>query len=375
MKHVAQMGQHPLLQQEETPAQKAAAEWDFMRQDDEACLGTFWRQATPGTTYWRCHLPALYLPAQVANFGKEPVEYDDETDILTLHGQRGVAIWQFLGDDGRSRFAMKQVAQGIPTVMELDDNYLIKPTSHGPAVWAKTAMEANQKLVAGNGTGYSIEAHKAVLPFFNALIVSTYRLAEVYADWHDNIFVCENAVDPTDWNVKREARETPMFGYYGSSGHARDFATMKKAFKRLSRRRPWTFIGFTPPGWSGATAPWEPGLMAARQNLGLIDIGVCPLLSDPFSQCKSDIKAMEYAMAGVMPIVSRTEPYRWWWDDQKWPWVAGSDVEWSEVLQAAAALSAQEVADEAAKAKALVLEHRTIQDNVHLWREVIDSVS
>ena len=208
------------------------------------------------------------------------------------------------------------------------------------------------------------------------MICSTDYLADTYSRYHDNIFVCENSIDPDDWQVQRlPQREVPVFGYYGSAGHGRDFATMKKAFKRLTRTRTWTFIGFRYPGWTGNMAPWVNGLLEARQNLALLDIGVCPLLSDPFSNCKSDIKAMEYAMAGVMPIVSRTEPYRWWWEDMRWPWVAKTDAEWDEVLQAASKLGADEVAAVAAEAKALVLKHRTITDNIGKWREVIEDVA
>ena len=349
----------------------AAREWDF-RRTDEACLATFWRQATPGTTYWRCYLPAMYLPGQVVNFGEGEIEYDEEEDLLTLHDQQGVAIWQFLGDDGRARFAMKQMSHGIPTVMELDDNYLTHPHGYSGANWAYRHADAYSK---GRSTGYSIEAHRALTPRFEALIVSTYALAEEYDHLNKHIFVCENSIDPTDWNVEREEREIPVFGYYGSTGHAKDFATAKKAVKFLARKRDFVFIGYVLASWTGRTAPWQPGLMAARQNLGLIDIGLCPLAEDRFSRCKSDVKAMEYAMAGVMPIVSRTEPYRWWWDDMDWPWVASSEKEWNEVLQSAAKLGAAEVASVAAEAKRLVLEHRTIQANIGAWKEVIDFVS
>jgi hypothetical protein len=84
---------------------------------------------------------------------------------------------------------------------------------------------------------------------------------------------------------------------------------------------------------------------------------------------------MEYAMAGVLPLVSKTEPYRWWWDDMRWPFVAKDDAEWDTLLQDVAKFTPDEVAYHAEKAKALVLEHRTIQDNVWKWREVIEDVT
>ncbi|MDE2439012.1 MAG: hypothetical protein KGN01_06530 [Patescibacteria group bacterium] len=40
-----------------------------------------------------------------------------------------------------------------------------------------------------------------------------------------------------------------------------------------------------------------------------LDIGLCPLIDDPFNRCKSPIKAMEYSICGTLPIYSSIPPF------------------------------------------------------------------
>ena len=228
-----------------------------------------------------------------------------------------------------------------------------------------------------NGTFYSIEMHKKIVPQMDGLIVSTDNLANEYDAFLSKagvdipIYVCPNSVDPTDWDVPRSESETLRIGYYGSPSHTRDFPLVKKALKWAARQPgvEVSMIGFAPAGWSGAKAPWDDDLFEGRKNLGNIDVGIAPLTVNPWSVGKSDVKALEYAMAGVMPIVQDAEPYSPW-KDMGWAWCPKTEADWVDVIHDVVA-NRDLVPMLAAQAKQYVLDHRTIQKNIYAWQEAV----
>lgn len=337
-------------------AHAASEAFDFVR---DGALATFYRQATPGTTYWRGVIPMLYLPGQVVPLCDEAIE-----------AQQGAAIWQFLGDQGRSNIALQMQRDGIYTVLEVDDNYLrYAPTLYGKnAAWAKTHKEA-----VANGTGYSVEMHRKVVPLMDSVICSTDALAEEYAEYHPNVHVCRNSIIPEDWApVVHEESDVLRIGYYGSVSHLRDYPKVKKALK-WAQRQPGVevvMIGMHPPGFTGKVYPWQDHLFGGRMNLGKIDVGIAPVTRNAWADGKSDIKAMEYAMAGVLPLLEDAPPYYWWTRDLGWPWKADSPESWDALIKTVVS-EREHVKAEAAKAKEYVLAHRTIDQEIHKWREAI----
>ena len=339
--------------------------FDFERPDGEA-LATFWRQATPGTTYWRGFIPMLHLPGQV-----RPVEDDSislDGDRLVLRGHQGTAVWQFLGDDGRSRIALQMQRQGVRTLMEVDDNYLrFAPPLYGKfGAWTRTHAEA---IV--NGTGYSVEMHRKIVPLMDGIICSTEQLAEEYAEVNPNVYVCPNSILPEDWDVERTESETLRIGYYGSPSHVRDWPRVKKALKWAARQRDVevVMIGFSPPGWSGRTISWTDNVLHGRLHLGSIDVGIAPLTRNLWADGKSDLKALEYAMAGVLPLLEDAPPFSPW-KRTGWPFMASTEDEWVDLIKDVVA-NRGEVKAQAAAAKAYVLAERTIEANIHKWREAV----
>lgn len=352
------------LEKRKAEGHLATARYDFVR---EGSLATFWRQATPGTTYWRGYLPMKHLPGQVLPIADDSLDMDG--DKLVLNRQAGdTAIWQFLGDDGRSRIALQMRRQGLRTLMEVDDTYLkFAPPLYGKhGAWTRTHAEA-----VANGTGYSVEMHRKVVPQMDGIIVSTEYLADLYAEWNDTVYVCRNSVDPEDWAVERTESDVLRIGYYGSPSHIRDWPRVKKAMKWASRQPgvEVVMIGFHPPGWSGKSLPWNDDVLAARQNLGQIDVGIAPLTQNPWANGKSDLKAVEYAMAGVLPLVEDAPPYSPW-VDSGWPFCPSTPAEWDDVI-ADVVKNRDRVAEQAAAAKAYVLAERTIEQNIHAWREAV----
>jgi hypothetical protein len=341
--------------------------FDFVCEGE--ALATFYRQATPGTTYWRCHIPAQYLPANVA-----PIEPDSLTEVdentIALKYASGALVWQFLGDDGRTRIALQMQRQGWPTFMEVDDNYLrFAPPLYGKnGAWAKTHVEA-----VANGTGYSTEMHRKAVPLMDRIICATPQLADEYADWNDNVYVARNSIDPSDWAglPEREESETLRIGYYGSPSHLKDYPRAKKALKWAARQKDVevSFIGFRQPGWQGKVFPWEDKMFKARDYLTQIDVGIAPLTRNPWADGKSDVKALEYAMGGVMPILEDAPPYSPW-KDMGWEWMPKGEAEWVDAIHDVVAMR-DDVPTLARDAKDYVLENRTIEQEIVAWREAL----
>lgn len=339
------------------------------RGEDEACDATWYRQMTPGTTYWRCLVPARHLPGQVVNLDYTLIK---DGDPPYIEGLRGAAVWQFLGDIGRSRLALGiGQAHDIPTFMESDDNYT-RPApylrNNPNAPWKPTEAEARG--------GYSHETHRKILPAFDGLIVSTEYLADEYYEYNENVHVCPNSIDPDDWQYEREPHDGVFrIVYYGSYSHSVDTPIITKAMKWAAKQpgvEVWV-AGFDPPSWSFGhkVVPWTYNLAEARQNLFKFDLGVAPLKGNRWSNAKSDIKGLEYAMAGVLPLMSDVEPYKPW--AQTFPDLLLQDGDWEGVIRWAVK-NPDLVKDRAAKAKEWVLENRTIDKSIHLWKEALASV-
>ena len=88
-----------------------------------ASLATFYGQATPATTYWRCELPARYLPGKLLS-GTDLVGEVREDGRWNWPKHEGeAAIVQFPGDKGTAAITMVRGVQGERTLIEVDDNY------------------------------------------------------------------------------------------------------------------------------------------------------------------------------------------------------------------------------------------------------------
>jgi len=345
---------------------------DLLCSPEGVCLATFWRQATPGVSYYRCLLPARYLPGQMVKFDLDRIGWDMDYELGDVHGlrlplHRGVAVWSYLGDDARARVACALQDQGVRTLMECDDNYTQGPKKWG-VNWADTHQEAQGVI------GYSHEQNRYLANLMDGMIVSTPYLAEVYGEFNDNVYVCRNSIDPFDWNdILPQKHDDLRIVYAGSNVHVFDYPLVNKALKWAHRQpgvESWIWGFDPPPSYRGNVEGWVDGLDEYRKNLARFDIGLCPLQDTPWNRSKSDIKAIEYAMAGVLPIVARTEAYAPWWRDLGWEYVAQTENEWQEIIRHLVK-NYDEVVSAAAAAKKYVITQRTIYDEIGAWREAI----
>ncbi len=161
--------------------------------------------------------------------------------------------------------------------------------------------------------------------------------------------------------------------YSGSPSHTVDAPQVKKAFKWAARQRNVEVYlqGFDMPWGFVEKVPWTQDLRSYRESLFQFDVGVCPIVDTPFSRSKSDVKALEYSMAGVMPLVSYTEPYMPWLEVGLGDLVVyPNENDWLEKMKWVVK-NRDEVKSLAVQAKEYTLGERTIQDNIWRWREAI----
>jgi hypothetical protein len=152
------------------------------------------------------------------------------------------------------------------------------------------------------------------------------RLQDRYPDVP--VQVLANMIDLEAYSPQPPSGPAKTVGWVGHTGYrARDLEILRGILDPFCRRHGLTFVhGGHQDGAPLAgelaglsddvdedlrdlCAPWEyPSLFPG------IDIGLAPLTDNPFNECKSDTKALEYAAAGIPFVASEVGPYLAWKD-------------------------------------------------------------
>lgn len=295
---------------------------------------------------------------------------DDQ--VIRVERARGTQVWQFLGDDGRTRLALKMQENGFRTVLEVDDNYALgAPKINGKhsGTWRDTHAEAVQ-----DGTGYSYEVHRAIIEDFDAVIVATENLADTYREYNENVFVCPNQVEPGDWtDLDDKDPDVLRIVWSGSTSHWPDVPVITKAMK-WAARQPGVevyYFGLQPRGAPiGKRVPWVTSLSDYRKRLGMFDVGLAPVKPHRWANGKSDLKCLEYAMAGVLPVLGESVPYEDWFDRFPEFVVPFNESAWLDKIKWIVK-NRDLVKDVAETWKDIVLSERTVEGNIDKWREAL----
>lgn len=333
---------------------EAAATWNF--------------QAAYATTYWRCLVPANRLGAPCVEFlqqRKYTTENPDGTMNWHLPDQEGpVSVWQFPGDVARALAIGELQQQGKRVLVEVDDNYTVE-SPYAPW-WSKKASKENP---------HSLEGHVRIVKEADGVIVSTPRLQSIYRKLNPNVYVCRNSVEPMDFPPLVKPDDGVIrVGFFGSASHREDMPIVWRAMEWASRQpnvEVWA-MGLKPGVYDfpHRYVPWTNDIGAYWRVLQYLDIGLAPLKETVWATCRSDLKVLEYAMNGVLPVVQDSSVFAGW-DDDAGVWRCRNAEAFVRALKYLVTRPDQ-VKERAARVRDRVLAERTIEKSIWQWEEAFE---
>lgn len=324
-------------------------------------------QATPGVNYWRAELPARHLPGQALTLGYTDLQPGPDGEPF-MPRQKGASIWLFEGTASRAVLMAHLQDQGVRVLLEADDNYTVmhKGLTAQQGLWRQTPDPQIDYP--------SIDAHRQIARFVDAIIVSTPYLEQEYRKVSDRpIFLCPNSVDPADWPTPEPSHDGVLrVGFAGSISHWEDIHLIRRALLWASRQdgvETWYF-GQKPAGFDFIQrhVQWTDSVADYRKSVAVLDVGLAPLIETRWSKGKSDVKALEMSMAGALTVCSDAEPFKAF----KGPCVRTGSAKGFEASVRWAVTHRDEVTDMAREARQYVLRERTIQSNIWRWRAAIN---
>jgi hypothetical protein len=203
--------------------------------------------------------------------------------------------------------------QGAALVTDVDDAFATIGPDHPQAGFYRPLNDALERAMAA-----------AAETWF-----STPALADLYAGIGGSAVVIANGLDPRLWRDWRRAPHEPFADrrlrllYMGTHTHAADFARLRPALERLAEERPDSFAltligvetGTAPARWlTSLSAPSDavsyPRFVRWLRGQGPFDAGLAPLAPSAFNAAKSDVKLLDYAALGLLPVVEDAPAYR-----------------------------------------------------------------
>lgn len=277
---------------------------------------------------------------------------------------------------------LKLRQRGKAVVVETDDLYDGLPES-----------SPGWKVLRDHPNRISVDVLNVSMKCADAVTVSTEALAEHYSRFQPNIHVLPNYLDWPMWaDVEQQSEvERPKLrvGWMGwLAWRDNDLHVLRDVLPGFLRRhRDVEFVSVGEPAGAGA---FKPGHVSVHKHLGIpagqrrtvhgvpyrrlaeivptIDIGLVPLDRNPFNECKSYLKGLEYAACGIPCVATPTGPYRGFVRDGEDGLLPSTPAEWLAALELLVSDDAlRRRMGRAARAKA---ETMTIQKEAWRWEQL-----
>ena len=261
-----------------------------------------------GDSYYRMRWPGAEMAEQnpawtVINLdaaARERYEWGLEADLLVLIQSSDLDMLTVIEERGK---------RGKKTLIEYNDNF------YSPQLWSPVSEPWSSPLLW--------QSYELIAKAGDALMVTGPGLSELFTNLGANEIVeMENhfprRLPPFDL-IYTPPQERLNIGWAGSLGHMADiiairdiiaeilevhpevdFAVMGNESLPSVLRLPESRMSYTPWGsMEDYIRFWAP-----------IHIGIAPLLDTPYNRCRSDIKAVEIAASGALPVLSKAVPYQ-----------------------------------------------------------------
>lgn len=257
-------------------------------EEREDVPAVFYEWRMDGTGYVRCELPSRTTESVVR------ISFDTKDEH-----QANAWVYQYPNSDAQEMWDLGREL-GKKRIIDVDDNYV-----------SPELREIVGRYHKKNGEmwGERQESHRRMVREADYVICATLALAEVYAEFNENIVICENTVDPVDWPEPNHRRK--MIGCVLSTNHLDDFHLVESAM-RLASEAGWEVqvIGLDPE-WDFAYTHvgFTPSVASYRRVLSRWSIGLAPVVENDVTRCKSDLKWLEFSMSGAALVASNTEAY------------------------------------------------------------------
>jgi len=196
--------------------------------------------------------------------------------------------------------------QGRPTIYELSDNIMALHEGVGIRGWFSDPV--------------NLALAFQYMRMADAVQVTGSGLADQFSFINSRMIIFENQIAKLG-TVDRATSDRVTLGWAGSSGHRRDIEAVCNVIAQVMRAYP--HVDFACMGDATIYSILLAALPAGRviytppgtldDYLGFlqkIDIGIAPLQDNPYNRCRSDVKFLEYASRGVVPVLSALTPYK-----------------------------------------------------------------
>jgi tetratricopeptide (TPR) repeat protein len=218
-------------------------------------------------------------------------------DVLILH---------LLSEHDLLPIMEERIRLGRPTVYELSDNIMALHEGVGIRGWFSDPINLALAL--------------QYMRMVDVVQVTGQGLTEQFGFINAPMVVFENQIAALG-HVGRQASDRVVVGWAGSSGHKQDIQVVSNAIAQVlyaNSQVDFAYMGneeiyrslaaVLPSGRITFTSPGT--LEEYLVFLQKLDIGIGPLQDNPYNRCRSDVKFLEYASRGVVPVLSSLTPYK-----------------------------------------------------------------
>lgn len=213
-------------------------------------------------------------------------------------------------DDGLTTLESLARLKGIKKIYEIDDNLSRVPLKN-----------AHHQHMAKDLRGRITKA----IGLCDRLVTSTEALAHELTGKCGDIRVVPNRLSSAMWGgippsrlapTLRPRSGKPRIGWAGGVGHQGDLEMITDVIRDLADQVDWVFFGMCPDAIRPYLKEFYPGTSMLDYPKALMiqakswDLAIAPLEVNPFNECKSNLKLLEYGWCGVPVVCSDVTPYQ-----------------------------------------------------------------